>query len=223
MERRRAGKKQVLGISMGRPKKRTRRQGSGVPHVRRESFSSSCPIHVTVRVCKGVPRLQSRTGMRVIRAAFSVARDRLGMRITQYSIQANHIHLIVEARDRFALSRAMKGLCVRIARRLNRATKRKGQVFADRYHAHILRTPREVRNAVRYVMNNSRTHAKRAGRPWRWAIDPYAGGPCTKRFFESCQSLITEPRSYLLRVAWNLPWVKRKKPPETHFAFPLSQ
>ena len=77
MERRRAGKKQVLGISMGRPKKRTRRQGSGVPHVRRESFSSSCPIHVTVRVCKGVPRLQSRSGMRVIRAAFSVARDRL--------------------------------------------------------------------------------------------------------------------------------------------------
>lgn len=191
---------------------RAQKRRSGIPHVRRENFSASSPVHVTVRVCKGVPRLQSRVGMRVIRAAFSVARERLGMRITQYSIQANHIHLIVEATDRHALSRAMKGLCVRIARRLNRATGRKGQVFADRYHAHILRTPNEVRNAVRYVINNSRTHAKRAGRRWRWVIDPYAGGPCPKTFFESCQRLISEPRSYLLRVAWNLPWVRRQAP-----------
>lgn len=189
-----------------RKRVRAQKRGAGVPHVRRETFSSSSPVHVTVRVCNGVPRLQSRVGMRVIRAVFTIARDRLGMRITQYSIQANHIHLIVEATGRHALSRAMKGLCVRIARRLNRATGRKGQVFADRYHAHILRTPSEVRNAVRYVMNNSRTHAKRAGRRWRWVIDPYAGGPCRESFVESCQSLISEPRSYLLRVAWSLPW-----------------
>lgn len=188
--------------------------------MRRENFSSDSPVHVTIRVCKGVPRLQSRTGMRVIRSAFSIARDRLGMRITQYSIQANHIHLIVEAMDRHALSRAMKGLCVRIARRLNRAAKRRGQVFSDRYHAHILRTPREVRNAVRYVMNNSRTHAKRAGRPWRWTIDPYAGGPCTKSFLETCKSLIIEPRSYLLRTVWNLPFVK-KDPPSQNEVLPF--
>jgi len=179
----------------------------GVPHERRESFARGTPIHVTVRVLKGVPNLRSRKAMRVIAKSFEAARERLGMRLTQYSIQANHIHLIVEAADRHALSRAMKGLCVRIARRLNRATGRKGTVFADRYHAHILRTPREVRNAVRYVMENSRIHAERRGETWYRKVDPFAGGPCPNRFLEACRKLVAEPRSYILRKAWGLPWL----------------
>lgn len=209
-----------LSRQQKRRKRRARARKGRVPHVRREGFSSACPIHVTVRVRDGVPNLRSRLAMREIRGAFSVARERLGMRITQYSVQANHIHLVVEATDRCALSRAMKGLCVRIARRLNRATKRKGQVFADRYHAHILRTPTEVRNAIRYVMNNSLIHARRAGRPWDFSIDPFAGGPCAKRFFQTCRSLIIEPRTFLLRVAWNLPWQRSDDEPPPR-ALPL--
>jgi REP element-mobilizing transposase RayT len=151
--------------------------------------------------------------MRVVAKSFEAARERLGMRLTQYSIQANHIHLIVEAADRHALSRAMKGLCVRIARRLNRATGRRGAVFADRYHAHILRTPREVRNAVRYVMENSRIHAERRGETWYRKVDPYAGGPCPNRFLEACRKLVAEPRSFILRKVWGLPWLRRSVTP----------
>jgi len=191
---------------------------AGVPHVRRESFARGTPIHVTVRVLEGVPNLRSRKAVRVIAQAFEAARERLGMRLTQYSIQANHIHLIVEAADRRALSRAMKGLCVRIARRLNRATGRKGTVFADRYHAHILRTPREVRNAVRYVMENRRIHAERRGEIWHRKIDPFAGGPCPNRFLEACRALVAEPRSFILRKVWGLPWLRRSvAPPPAQF------
>lgn len=200
-------------FEFSRPARRSSTRTGRVPHVRREDFSPSCPIHVTVRVLHGVPNLRSRRAVRQVREAFKAARERLGMRITQYSIQAHHIHLVVEAKNRWALSRAMKGLCVRIARRLNRVSQRKGQVFADRYHAHVLRTPREVRNAVRYVMNNSFIHAERAGRPWRIGPDPFAGGPCPKRFFESCRALIIEPRTYLLRRAWNLPWRRKEAGP----------
>lgn len=185
----------------------------GVPHVRRESFPRGTPIHVTVRVRKGVPNLRSRKAVRVIAKCFEAACERLGMRLTQYSIQANHIHLIVEAVDRRALSRAMKGLCVRIAKRLNRATGRKGSVFADRYHAHVLRTPSEVRNAVRYVMENSRIHAERRGEIWYRKIDPFAGGPCPNRFLEACRKLVVEPRSYVLRKVWGLPWLRRSAAP----------
>jgi REP element-mobilizing transposase RayT len=167
--------------------------------------------------------------MRAIAQAFEGARERLGMRLTQYSIQANHVHLIVEAADRHALSRAMKGLCVRIARRLNRATGRKGTVFADRYHAHILRTPREVRNAVRYVMENSRIHAERRGETWYRKLDPFAGGPCPNRFLEACRKLVAEPRSFILRKVWGLPWIRRTiaSPPsqlrigEPRYRFPI--
>jgi REP element-mobilizing transposase RayT len=181
--------------------------------VKRESFPRGTPIHVTVRVRKGVPNLRSRKAVRVVSKCFEAACERLGMRLTQYSIQANHIHLIVEAADRLALSRAMKGLCVRIAKRLNRATGRKGSVFADRYHAHILRTPREVRNAVRYVMENSRIHAERRGETWFRKIDPYAGGPCPNRFLDACRKLVVEPRSFILRKVWGLPWLSRSAAP----------
>ena len=68
------------------------------------------------------------------------------------------IHLIVEASDRVALSRGVQGLCIRLARAVNRACGRRGPVFADRYHARALKTPRSVRFALRYVLLNAHKH-----------------------------------------------------------------
>lgn len=88
--------------------------------------------------------------MGVLHAAFAGAIEDRGVRLTHYSIQGNHLHLIVEAEDREALSFAMRALTIRIALGLNRLVGRKGKVFADRFHAHVLRTPREVRHAIAY-------------------------------------------------------------------------
>jgi hypothetical protein len=100
---------------------------------------------------------------------------RLGFRLVHYSVQRNHLHLIVEAPSARVLARAMQGLAVRLARRLNAVFRRKGSVFADRYHAHVAATPREVRNALRYVLNNARRHIVRLRRRWyRDWIDPYS-------------------------------------------------
>src|SRR5882724_3871192 len=63
------------------------------------------------------------------------------------------------------LGRAMKGLEVRMARALNKVMHRTGPVFADRYHAHLLVSPREAANAIRYVLENWIVHAERNGSP----------------------------------------------------------
>src|SRR5690606_21787361 len=89
----------------------------------------------------------------------------------------NHLHLLVEAANNAALSRGMKGLLVRMARGLNRLIGRKGTVFTDRYHAHVLRSPTEARNAVRYVLTNTHVHAARRGRPVPAAAAPLASVP----------------------------------------------
>jgi putative transposase len=73
-------------------------------------------------------------------------------------VQGNHVHLLVEAKDEKALSRGMNGLGVRVAKRLNRVMRRAGKVLEDRYHAHILRTPTEVRRARAYLLQNARRH-----------------------------------------------------------------
>lgn len=75
-----------------------------------------------------------------------------------YSLQSNHAHLIVEASDQTTLGRGMMAIGARLARAVNRVAERAGPVLAERYHVRALRTPREVRNALRYVLLNARRH-----------------------------------------------------------------
>jgi REP element-mobilizing transposase RayT len=56
------------------------------------------------------------------------------MRLIEFSVMGNHLHLIVESDD----SRAMQGRNIRIAKALNRMMGPKGRVFADRFHSSLL-------------------------------------------------------------------------------------
>jgi REP element-mobilizing transposase RayT len=141
----------------GRPLK----PGAGVTHRARPKLSRSHPVHVTLRLLPGLNSLRRVRMFRALFSALSKARERNGMRICHYSVQSNHLHLIVEAGDKVALSRGIQGLAVRIARRVNRQMGRRGTVFRDRYHARALRTAWQVRIAVRYVLLNARKHSAR--------------------------------------------------------------
>ena len=136
--------------------------------------------------------------------ALAAGSDRFGFRLVHYSVQSNHLHLIVEAKDRRALSRGLQGLLVRIAKALNRLWGRKGSVFSDRYHDRILRTPREVRNALRYVLLNARRHGILGPSP-----DPYSSGRWFDGWRERLGRLVlgregpvARARTWLLAVGW---------------------
>ena len=146
---------------------------AGVSHRERAALAARYPVHVTLRLGQGLPRLRNKRAYGVLREAFRKGSERFGFRLCHYSVMSNHMHLIVEAKDRRALSRGMQGLVIRIARGLNRLWERSGKVFSDRYHDRILRTPTEVRNALNYVLNNARRHALAL----KWAIDFFASGP----------------------------------------------
>ena len=135
-----------------------------VPHVVRPPLATRFPVHVTLRVRSHVFNLRSQRCFSALKQAFREGRDRFGFGLVHFSVQGNHIHLIVEAKGAQSLSKGMQGLTIRMARRLNLVMKRRGSVFADRYHAHILKSPREVRNAVAYVLGNHKHHAMQQGR-----------------------------------------------------------
>ena len=162
-----------------------------MPHVERPEFAARNPVHVTQRMRPGVGHLRTQSRLALIRDALNDASGRFGMQVVHFSVQGNHLHLIVEADGKRALSRSMKGLAVRIAVGLNQLIGRRGAVFADRYHAHVLETPREVANTVRYVLHNYRKHA-REHLPARWQ-DPFA---------TSVAEPLHEPEVWLLRVGW---------------------
>ena len=197
------------GVRRGAGRKKSK--DSGVSHLKRAKLGKSQPVHVTVRLAAGFRNLRQKDEYRVLRDCFATCRDsrvghEAGFRLVHYSVQGNHIHLLIEAADRMALSRGMQGLLVRIARGLNRLWKRKGPIFADRYHDNILKSPREVRNALAYVLNNARHHRIRlqqlmdlfssAGRFDGWKEQVRVIGK------DKDKIPVTAPRSWLMKTGW---------------------
>ncbi|HZR10873.1 MAG TPA: transposase [Myxococcales bacterium] len=176
----------------GRKRKASRPQ---VPHAPREKFRKGA-LHATLRMRGEVWNLRTRRCFRALRHAFEQGCERFGVRVIHFSVQGNHIHMIVEAADPGSLGRAMKGLEVRMARALNKVMNRCGPVFADRYHSHLLRTPREAAHAVRYVLENQVVHARRGGWAIPRGVDPY----CSAAPHDHGPPLVVEPLWWMLRV-----------------------
>jgi REP element-mobilizing transposase RayT len=155
-----------------------------------------------LRAGSNVPSLRSERFLRPIQNALC-AGTKEHFRVLEFSIQADHLHLLVEAIGPTGFERGVRGLAIRIARLVNRICGRRGPVWADRYHARLLRTPTEVRNALVYVLNNVKKHL-RAVR----GIDPYSSG-CwfdgwKKRTAASDagQSPLPRARTWLARAGW---------------------
>ena len=191
---------------------RKRRPSSGVPHVARARVTRHDPIHVTLRLRPHVWNLRTARAARALRPAFQRARDRFGFRLIQFSVQRTHLHIVAEAESARSLARGVQGLSIRVARSLNRLMGRHGPVFAGRYHARAVRTPRAVRALLVYVLQNARHHrwsgAPRPGRAW---FDPHSSA----RWFDGWRRPhpspgdggaeappVVPPRSWLLSSGW---------------------
>jgi REP element-mobilizing transposase RayT len=172
-------------------------------HDARPRLSKRTPAHVTLRLAPGLPNLRTRTHhSEVLRAI--VASSTSHFRVVHYAVLSNHLHLICEAVDERDLSRGIQGLCVRLARRLNRQWRREGTVFDGRYHVHVLETPREVRHALTYVLENARKH----GVTFIGTLDPFSSA----RWFadwkvrppeDPCRpNPLPRPRSWILGQGW---------------------
>jgi len=135
---------------------RPRKEGA-VCHRKRERVSRHHPVHVTAHLVPGLRSMRV-DALQVVREALAAGSRGKGFRLCEYSIQSNHLHLIVEAEDGEGLSLGLRGLFTRVARRFNRFWGRSGKVFEGRAHRHILRTPREVKNALRYLFFNGLKH-----------------------------------------------------------------
>src|SRR4051812_3061464 len=170
----------------GRPKNRP----GTVPHLRRPSLSRHHPVHITLRLVPGLQSLRSRQCYRAVLPALAAGKERDDFRVAHLSVQGNHLHLIAEADDRAALSRGIQGLAIRVAKALNAALGRHGKVFAERFHMHVLRTLREVANAVDYVLANWFRHAGREVGEYDLDRLSSAADP----------SLVARPQTWLLRV-----------------------
>lgn len=130
---------------------RKRIHSQGVAHRRREQVIQKTPLHINFKFKTYIKNKQS---LRILKRAIINARSH-GLRILHYSMQSNHIHLIIESVDNEILTRGMRSLTITFAKGLNR-----GKVQIERYHLHVLRTLRETKNAIQYVLFNQQKHEK---------------------------------------------------------------
>jgi len=189
-------------------------------HRVRPAIASRHPVHVILRAVSDLGSLRKHAVFRAVREASHAIAVREGrFRIAHFSIQRTHIHMIVEAHDKDALSRGMQGFGVSAARHINRELgpwqgkkQRVGGVFADRYHAVVLSTPKQVRNTLCYVLNNWKHHGETtASLRGDWNIDPYSSAisfngwkepDATRTQGKYAAPLVWEPQTWLLRVGW---------------------
>ncbi|HUS66272.1 MAG TPA: transposase [Kofleriaceae bacterium] len=198
----RGGKRKGCGRKPKGPK-------AGVPHRRREALKARTPLHVTVRCGQGEWRLRRRKMAAVLAAAFRAGCSRDGFRICQFSVQGNHLHLVIEADSAAGLSEGMRAWTIRVARAINRTLGRKGKVFPDRYHAVRLTTARQVRAALCYVMQNARRHGLDVpvGAPDPFSSAWWFTGWTDERWREGLEAApegpsVAVPRGWLLTTAW---------------------
>jgi hypothetical protein len=204
----------------GRPPKGAR---AGAPHTPRPVLKPRHPVHVVLRTIAAVGSLRRRRIFHAFRWATHTAARRDDFRIVQISVQRAHVHLIVEANDKRALSRGLQGFQISAAKHINAALscgrpgpRRRGRVFADRYHATVITSPRQARHALAYVMNNWRKHGEhRQARLRTWEIDwfssaadfpdwaEYGDDPLRWRAPPTYEPfLVRRPRTWLLRQGW---------------------
>ena len=203
-----------------RPRGRPKKPGAGAPHTARPSFERWTAVHVVLRVIPGLRSLRGCKTFRFVHRALSSGNERPGFRLVEYSVQTTHFHLIVESQSTQSLTRAIQGLAIRLARSVNRALRRSGAVFGDRYRSRVIRGPRDARNTLRYVLNNARRHVRFAQRnrtrwkdpcssaPWfrRWSIPTYAPPFVPDQrylFLTELGSAAVAPRTALLASAWS--------------------
>ncbi|MBK7641861.1 MAG: hypothetical protein IPJ19_02235 [Planctomycetes bacterium] len=149
---------------------------------------------MTSRVVAGLRSLRSGAELGLVRTALCRSNSER-FQIVHHSIQSNHLHLIVEAHDRGALTTGLRGLFIRLARALNQFWRRRGSVFAERFHERELRTPREVRHALLYVLQNARKHGV-----WVRGADPCSSGAQFDGWAEPNSAQSSAPRARIART-----------------------
>jgi REP element-mobilizing transposase RayT len=155
---------------------------AGERHEARLEFKSYHALHVVMRVAPAVGSLRRRRLYKAMRDATITAALRQRFRIVHISLQRNHVHMLVEAEHKTALARGMQGFLISAARNINTvlgdgARRRRGTVFADRYHVEVITSPTRAHHALGYVLGNWRHHQEdQQGPAGTWLVDPFSSG-----------------------------------------------
>ncbi|MBC7712718.1 MAG: transposase [Rhizobacter sp.] len=189
----------------------------GIRHIEREAIKKDTVLHLTLKITREKAALKNKMILKCLHHSIKKARG-LGLKVIQYTLEYDHIHLLVEASDKVQLGIGMQSLGISLSKGINKIKAQKGKVFKNRYHFRKLSTPKEIKNVLNYILGNGIKHKETTS-----IVNPY-NSLCGIKFLknlypgfelmieetiqkshhlsklrEELKSVLTSPRNYHLR------------------------
>jgi putative transposase len=130
---------------------------STVNHMKRKKVEAKYPIHITIKLKKGVASLRGPRMVAAFKSSLRKAKKR-GLKVIHYALESNHAHLFAESEDNRTLRSGMASFGSSFGKSVRRLAGGKGSVFNGRYHLQVLKSPRQTKNAMAYVLLNHSKH-----------------------------------------------------------------
>lgn len=200
--------KKVSGWGGARKGAGRKNQSGQVNHMKRDKVEAKFPMHLTLKMKPGLKSLRSPKMTLAFKESLSKAKAK-GLRVIHFALESNHAHLFTEANDNGTLRSGMASLGSSFGKAVRKINDGKGSVFDGRYHVRVLKTPRETKHAMAYVLLNHSKHQKTFAYQdekssafhfgeWRTLLGE--GYRNTKtRALPEC---LSEPKSWLARTGW---------------------
>lgn len=146
-------------LSLTNPKGAGRKaiHDKGIRHIERELITKETVLHLTLKIKKEKSSLKNKFILKTLQNSIKKARL-LGLKVLQYTLEYDHVHLLVEASNNISLGKGMQSLGISFSKGINKIKGQKGSVFKTRYHFRKLKTPQEIKNALSYILGNGIKH-----------------------------------------------------------------
>ncbi|MBC7430062.1 MAG: transposase [Bacteriovorax sp.] len=147
----------------------------GIRHIRRDRITKPTSMHLTIKVREYKADIKSKRILRALHHAIIRARLKK-LKVIHYTLEYNHVHLLVEASDHKVMHRGMQALGISLSKSINKIKCLKGTVYKHRYHLKRLTSTQQLKNVLHYIFNNGIHHKRTSS-----ILDPYNSMPAEMR------------------------------------------
>lgn len=138
-----------------------------IRHTERPKFKNARSLHLTIKVRENKADIKSIKLLKALHHAIKRARL-MKLKIIHYTLEYNHVHLLVEADTHHALHRGMQAFGISFSKAINKTKRLKGTVYKHRYHFRQICSSRELKNVLHYIFHNGIKHGRTSS-----LIDPF--------------------------------------------------
>lgn len=169
----------------------------GIRHISRDRLYRPTSLHLTIKVRENKADIKTKKILKALHHAIKRARLK-ELKIIHYTLEHNHLHLLVEASDNLILHKGMQALGITLSKAINKIKKLKGGVYKHRYHFRKLNSRRELINVLYYIFKNGIKHKRTLS-----MIDPY-NSLVAEKYISADTKTIIEKSIFLSRLRLEL-------------------